>query len=240
MFPKNVAFSLNVSSFTPTRRIHSIHVNRQHRSLHNVAAYTMTSSSLSPLAKELFQSQVESPIFDPHLMKTTTSDDVRTAIHLAQPSTPPFNQVSTSAITDSVCKVACMVLQDSKAVAVGREEILKTFKGISEPGGDLYPEKRSDACWRDLQAFTRVVGYLCALDGDDSPLSDDGFRVLSEVYEELDVPVDAVVVGVKGIWGFATRRAAVVADESGVAAPDVCAVLDKSFAAVVSRVAALR
>lgn len=87
-------------------------------------------------------------------------------------------------------------------IEYARETIKQTFAGITEPGGKLYPQMRSDACWRDLVSFTRVVGYAIASDG--LGFSERGLDTLSRVYKQLDVPLNAVLVGVDAV-----RRAAV-------------------------------
>lgn len=190
--------------------------------------------TLSPRARELFKLQVESPIFD---VSAVESDKLRETLEEAQPSVPPHKLLTDfSGVESKAASTACSLLTE-EAVTAARKAVLFSFEGIDQPGGKLYPEYRSDACWRDLMAFTRVAGYMCACGGDAKALSENGFDVLKQVYEELDVPVDAVIVGIGAIWEFSLNKAKEVvgASDEQVDGNHVCRILDASFRALLSR-----
>jgi Phycobilisome protein len=79
-----------------------------------------------------------------------------------------------------------------------RAEVLASFPEILQPGGGLYPAERADACWRDFWHFLRCITYGLAGERSDY-LSADGLHHLNLLYQELQVPLAAMVVGLKGI-----------------------------------------
>ncbi|MFM7793452.1 MAG: phycobilisome protein, partial [Microcystis panniformis] len=40
-----------------------------------------------------------------------------------------------------------------------RQTVLKQFPTIFQPGGDLHPPHRAEACWRDFWNFLRCITY---------------------------------------------------------------------------------
>ena len=88
--------------------------------------------------------------------------------------------------------------QASTIVTDARGQVLEQFPGITEAGGDLYPQPRADACWRDFWQFLRCVSY--GLAGNNTVyLSQDGLGYMALLYEELKVPLPAMVVGIKAL-----------------------------------------
>jgi Phycobilisome protein len=69
----------------------------------------------------------------------------------------------------------------------------------------LYPADRADACWRDFWQFLRCITYGIAGQRVDY-LSADGLHYMDLLYQELQVPLDAMVVGLQGIKSAALRR----------------------------------
>ena len=65
-------------------------------------------------------------------------------------------------------------------------------------GGGLYPSVRADACWRDFWHFLRCITYAIAGQRADY-LSESGLEYMNLLYQELQVPLDAMVVGLEGI-----------------------------------------
>lgn len=164
---------------------------------------------LSDEALALFREQLDHPVFNPGLvhgelgstlshLQNTESTQFVTSSHLS----------STVKGNDSNVGTAVDLLEEGyvRYIEYARETIKQTFPGITEPGGKLYPEMRSKACWRDLESFTRVVGYAVASDG--LGFSEQGMDTLAKVYKELDVPLDAVLVGVDAVRRAAVRDAA--------------------------------
>lgn len=92
------------------------------------------------------------------------------------------------------------VLRDQVVSIVdeARASVLDTFPHITEPGGGLYPAERADACWRDFWHFLRCITYGIAGQRSDYT-SADGLHHMQLLYQELQVPLDAMVVGLKGI-----------------------------------------
>jgi hypothetical protein len=79
-----------------------------------------------------------------------------------------------------------------------RSGVLSTFPQILEPGGGLYPAERADACWRDFWHFLRCITYGIAGQREDY-LSAEGLGYMNLLYQQLHVPLDAMVVGLEGI-----------------------------------------
>lgn len=95
--------------------------------------------------------------------------------------------------------------QAPEIVDESRATVLSSFPGITEPGGGLYPAIRADACWRDFWHFLRCITYGIA--GAQVPYtSDKGLGYMRELYQELQVPLDAMVMGLEGIKAASLKR----------------------------------
>ena len=79
-----------------------------------------------------------------------------------------------------------------------RAKVLKAFPYILQPGGGLYPPFRAEACWRDFWHFTRCITYGIA-GGSREFTSESGLGYMKLLYDELTVPLDAMVLGLEGI-----------------------------------------
>ena len=88
--------------------------------------------------------------------------------------------------------------QVNEIVNEARAEVLQAFPQITQMGGGLYPSVRADACWRDFWHFLRCITYAIAGQRADY-LSESGLQYMNLLYQELQVPLDAMVVGLKGI-----------------------------------------
>ncbi len=86
-----------------------------------------------------------------------------------------------------------------------RAEVLVAFPKIMEPGGGLHPVERADACWRDFWHFLRCITYGIAGQRTDY-MSVEGLQYMNLLYEELHVPLDAMVVGLEGIKIASLKR----------------------------------
>ena len=82
-----------------------------------------------------------------------------------------------------------------------RAEILAIFPQIIEPGGGLYPPMRAEACWRDFWHFLRCISYGIAARSTNYT-SQKGLSYMEELYRELEVPLDAMVLGLKNLKAF--------------------------------------
>lgn len=86
-----------------------------------------------------------------------------------------------------------------------RAQLLTTFPTITEPGGGLYPPERADACWRDFWHFLRCMTYGIAGQRTDYT-SAEGLHYMNLLYQELHVPLDAMVVGLENIKAASLQR----------------------------------
>jgi hypothetical protein len=93
----------------------------------------------------------------------------------------------------------------SEIVNEARAQVLSTFPEITQPGGGLYPSQRVDACWRDFWHFLRCITYGIAGQHTDYTNSE-GLKHLQLLYQELQVPLDAMVVGLEGIKIASLKR----------------------------------
>jgi hypothetical protein len=86
-----------------------------------------------------------------------------------------------------------------------RAEVMAAFPGITDEGGGLYPAFRAEACWRDFWHFLRCITYGIA---GDSRLytSSAGLTAMNLLYQELKVPLDAMVVGLVGVKSASLHR----------------------------------
>jgi hypothetical protein len=88
-----------------------------------------------------------------------------------------------------------------------RTDVLAAFPEIMQPGGNLYPTERADACWRDFWHFLRCITYGIA--GQHANYtSPEGLHYMRLLYQELRVPLDAMIVGLMGIKTASLKRVA--------------------------------
>jgi Phycobilisome protein len=99
------------------------------------------------------------------------------------------------------------LLRDSVVDIVNeaRAGVLQAFPNIMEPGGGLYPAERADACWRDFWHFLRCITYGIAGQRTDYT-NREGLHYMNLLYEELQVPLEAMVVGLEGIKAASLQR----------------------------------
>ena len=83
-------------------------------------------------------------------------------------------------------------------VDAARAQVLAQFPGITESGGGLYPVARAEACWRDFWHFLRCITYGIAAQRTDYT-SATGLSYLEQLYQELQVPLDAMVYGLQAL-----------------------------------------
>ncbi|BAY10035.1 phycobilisome protein [Calothrix sp. NIES-2098] len=97
-----------------------------------------------------------------------------------------------------------------------RTQVLARFPNITQPGGGLYPPMRADACWRDFWHFLRCITYGIAGQHTDYT-STEGLHYMQLLYQELQVPLDAMVVGLEGIKTASLKR--VEPEQQAIVAP---------------------
>ena len=86
----------------------------------------------------------------------------------------------------------------STVVDAARAQVLEQFPGITQPGGGLYPAVRAEACWRDFWQFLRCITYGIAAQRTDYT-SAIGLSYMEQLYQELQVPLDAMVYGLESL-----------------------------------------
>ena len=87
----------------------------------------------------------------------------RALVAKADASKQPLSVDELKAVCDC-CKtseyaVALLIAESSQVVNAARQQLLKHQPNLILPGGELYPENRAEACWRDCQQFLRVIIY---------------------------------------------------------------------------------
>lgn len=104
----------------------------------------------------------------------------------------------------------------AEIIVEARKEVLAQFPNITEPGGDLYPAERAEACWRDFWHFLRCITYGIA--GQDTQFtSSEGLYNMELLYQELRVPLKAMVVGLEALKTASLKR--VESDRADAIAP---------------------
>jgi allophycocyanin-B len=95
--------------------------------------------------------------------------------------------------------------QATEIISQARQQVLEKFPGISEPGGDLYPPLRGEACWRDFWHFLRCITYGIA--GQQTHYtSREGLTNMQLLYQELRVPLKAMIVGLENLKRFSLQK----------------------------------
>ena len=99
------------------------------------------------------------------------------------------------------------VLRDNvnEIVSNARAVVLDANPGITEPGGGLYPQMRAEACWRDFWHFLRCISYGVSGRRLDY-ISDRGLQYMEQLYQELQVPLPAMLLGLEQLKVFSLRH----------------------------------
>ena len=94
---------------------------------------------------------------------------------------------------------ACSLRDNAEnIVTIARQQVLLRYPGIAEPGGDLYPAIRAEACWRDFWHFLRCITYGIA-SGSQDFTSAEGLHYMNLLYQEMQVPLLAMVTGLEAL-----------------------------------------
>lgn len=104
---------------------------------------------------------------------------------------------------------AASLLRDCAAEIVdeAREKVLETYPNITAEGGDLYPPARAEACWRDFWHFLRCITYGIAGNSTEFT-SGEGLYYMKLLYQELLVPLPAMVLGLESVKIASLKRIA--------------------------------
>jgi hypothetical protein len=100
---------------------------------------------------------------------------------------------------ETSASVARGILLREKAVEIvdkAREAVLVKYPNITAAGGELYPKERAEACWRDFWHFLRCITY--GITGNSTEFtSAEGLKNMQLLYEELRVPLPAMICGLE-------------------------------------------
>jgi hypothetical protein len=118
-----------------------------------------------------------------------------------------LSQIELLAPSTTLLSPIVQLLRDraTEIVDEARVGVLATFPDITQPGGGLYPELRAEACWRDFWHFLRCITYGIAGQHTDYT-SAEGLGYMQQLYQELQVPLEAMVVGLEGIKTASLER----------------------------------
>ncbi|WP_242059382.1 MULTISPECIES: phycobilisome protein [Nostoc] len=124
-----------------------------------------------------------------------TADDARCYL-----SDEDLLQIKTLSPNNSALIPVAQLLRDRAAEIVdeAREQVLAIYPEITQPGGGLYPPERAQACWRDFWHFLRCITYGIA-GGHAEYTNPTGLHYMNLLYQELQVPIEAMVLGLKSI-----------------------------------------
>ena len=90
-------------------------------------------------------------------------------------------------------------------ISSAREVVLNTYPHLTEKGGGLYPPMRAEACWRDFWHFMRCISY--GVSGKAlNYTSEIGLSYMEQLYQELQVPLNAMVLGLEQLKVFGLQK----------------------------------
>jgi allophycocyanin-B len=108
-------------------------------------------------------------------------------------------------LSSSLEKARLLREKATDIVGEARKKLLEQFPNIDRPGGDLYPPERAEACWRDFWHFLRCITYGIA--GKTTQFtSQEGLNNMQLLYEELRVPLEAMVFGLENLKFFGLKE----------------------------------
>ncbi|MGB7442396.1 MAG: phycobilisome protein [Coleofasciculaceae cyanobacterium] len=95
--------------------------------------------------------------------------------------------------------------QADEIVSEARQQVLTQYPDLTEPGGGLYPPERAEACWRDFWHFLRCITYGIA-SGQTQFTCEEGLHYMNLLYQELQVPIPAMVLGLESTKDSSLQR----------------------------------
>ena len=88
--------------------------------------------------------------------------------------------------------IELLIAESNQVIDKARRQLLAQQPQLTLAGGELYPEPRAEACWRDCQQFLRVIIYGVACDC--TEITDmAGMSALRQLYKEMEVPIPAMM-----------------------------------------------
>ena len=88
--------------------------------------------------------------------------------------------------------IGLLIAESNQVIDKARRQLLAQQPELTLAGGELYPEPRAEACWRDCQQFLRVIIYGVACDC--TEITDmAGMSALRLLYMEMEVPIPAMM-----------------------------------------------
>ena len=88
--------------------------------------------------------------------------------------------------------IELLIAESKQVIDKARRQLLAQQPQLTLAGGELYPEPRAEACWRDCQQFLRVIIYGVACDC--TEITDmAGMSALRQLYKEMEVPIPAMM-----------------------------------------------
>lgn len=114
-------------------------------------------------------------------------------------------QTLTSNSPSTVERAKLLREQADSLVTQAREQVLATYPQITQPGGDLYPPIRAESCWRDFWHFLRCITYGIAGNNPEFT-SPEGLENMRLLYQELQVPLDAMICGLEHLKSYSMAQ----------------------------------
>ena len=118
--------------------------------------------------------------------------------------------------------IELLIAESNQVIDKARRQLLAQQPQLTLAGGELYPEPRAEACWRDCQQFLRVIIYGVACDC--TEITDmAGMSALRQLYKEMEVPIPAMMYVLAQMRTLTTQ----ILETSGHGHEATC--LDKAF-----------
>lgn len=118
-----------------------------------------------------------------------------------------IDQIVTLSPENTAATTQAKLLRDKaeNIVAQARGDVLAAYPQIAEPGGDLYPPARAEACWRDFWHFLRCITY--GISGRSTAYTSEvGLGYMEQLYQELKVPLPAMVLGLEKLKFYSLQQ----------------------------------
>ena len=114
-------------------------------------------------------------------------------------------KTTTPSLSESLAQGKALRDNVNDIVSSARGVVLDTYPHLTEPGGGLYPPMRAEACWRDFWHFMRCISY--GISGQAlNYTSDRGLSYMEQLYQELQVPLNAMILGLEQLKVFSLQQ----------------------------------
>jgi hypothetical protein len=141
--------------------------------------------------------------YPPEVIATFQAADDQ-GLYLSEEDIKQINHYVPS-LSDSLAQGRILRDNVTEIVSKARSVVLAANPQITEPGGGLYPPMRAEACWRDFWHFLRCISYGISGQSVDYT-SDRGLNYMEQMYQELQVPLDAMVLGLEQLKLFSLKK----------------------------------